>query len=175
MKLETSKPSMKVYDLSEENELDTYMSREFLVPEGDEAKSLTQEELGQGQEDHCWFNHGSPYTKSFFPKYIERDVWFLDQAIWREEHKSKNDFEKTVEECEDPECRDHIVILYKGLSNQRTTWSWKKESTIETNKDKYSIVISWYCFVMHLFVFSLCMIECLHWWQYTTNMHVMGN
>ena len=23
---------------------------------------------------------------------------------------------KPVKECEDPECRDHIVILYKGLS-----------------------------------------------------------
>ena len=44
---------MEVYDLSEENELDTYMSREALVLEGDEVKSLTQEELGQGQEDHC--------------------------------------------------------------------------------------------------------------------------
>ena len=29
------------------------MSREVLVPEGNGAKSLTQEELGQGQEDHC--------------------------------------------------------------------------------------------------------------------------
>ena len=37
----------------EGNELDTYMSREVPVPEGDEAKILTQEELGQGQEDHC--------------------------------------------------------------------------------------------------------------------------
>ena len=44
---------MEVYDLSEENELDTYISREFLVLEGDEAKSLTQEESGQGQEDNC--------------------------------------------------------------------------------------------------------------------------
>ena len=44
---------MEVYDLSEENELDTYMSREVPVLEGDEAKSLRQEELGQGQEDHC--------------------------------------------------------------------------------------------------------------------------
>ena len=44
---------MEVYDLSEENELDTYISREVPVPEGDEAKNLTQEELGQGQEDHC--------------------------------------------------------------------------------------------------------------------------
>ena len=24
------------------------------------------------------------------------------------------DFEKTVEECEDLECKDHIVILYEG-------------------------------------------------------------
>ena len=43
---------MEVYDLSKENELETYTSREVSVPEGDEAKSLTQEELGQGQEDH---------------------------------------------------------------------------------------------------------------------------
>ena len=28
------------------------MSREVLVLEGDEARSVTQEELGQGQEDH---------------------------------------------------------------------------------------------------------------------------
>ena len=37
---------MEVFDLSEENELDTYMSREVLVLERDEAKSLTPEELG---------------------------------------------------------------------------------------------------------------------------------
>ena len=34
------------------------------------------------------------------------------------EHKSKDDFEKPVEECEDPECRDHTVILYKGLKSK---------------------------------------------------------
>ena len=45
--------SMKVFDPSEENELDTYMSREVPVLEGDESQSLTQEELDQGQEDHC--------------------------------------------------------------------------------------------------------------------------
>ena len=59
--------------------------------------------------------------QSFFPKDTERDVWFLDQDIWREEHKSE--YEKIVEECEDPKCRDHTVILYEGLSNQRTTCS----------------------------------------------------
>ena len=51
VKLTNSK--MEVYDLSEENELDTYMSREILVPKGDDAQSLIQEELGQGHEDHC--------------------------------------------------------------------------------------------------------------------------
>ena len=70
------------------------MSREVPVLEGDEARSLTQEELSQGQEDHYWFNHGSPYTTSFFPKDTKRDVWFLDQAIWREEHISEDEFEK---------------------------------------------------------------------------------
>ena len=44
---------MEVFDLSEENELDTYTSREVPVLEGDEAQSLTQEELDEGQQDHC--------------------------------------------------------------------------------------------------------------------------
>ena len=43
---------MEVFDLSKENELDTYMSREVPVQEGDEAQILTEEELGQDQEDH---------------------------------------------------------------------------------------------------------------------------
>ena len=46
-------PSNKVFYLSGENELDTYMSREVPVLEGDEPQILTQEELDQGQEDHC--------------------------------------------------------------------------------------------------------------------------
>ena len=73
---------MEVFDLSKENELDTYMSREVLAPYEDEAQILTQEKLDQGQEDHCWFNHESAYTTSVFPKDAE-DVLFLDQAIWR--------------------------------------------------------------------------------------------
>ena len=45
----------------------------------------------------------------------------------------------------------------------RIWWSWriKKESMHETNKDKYSVVISWYCLVMHLFIFSWCV---MHVW-----------
>ena len=47
------------------------MSREAPVPEGDEARSVTQEELGQGQEDHCRFNHRSNCTTSVIPKDTE--------------------------------------------------------------------------------------------------------
>ena len=35
---------MKVFDLYEENDLDSYMSREVPALEGDEPQSLTQEE-----------------------------------------------------------------------------------------------------------------------------------
>ena len=37
---------MEVYDLSKENESDAYISRDVPALEGDEAKSLTPEELG---------------------------------------------------------------------------------------------------------------------------------
>ena len=69
-----------------ENELDTYIIGGVPDPEGDEVKSLTQEELGQGQEDHCWFIHRSTYTTSVFPKDTQY-VWFLGEAIWRKEYK----------------------------------------------------------------------------------------
>ena len=36
---------MEVYDLFEENELDTYMSREVPVPEGDRLKALHKKNL----------------------------------------------------------------------------------------------------------------------------------
>ena len=89
---------MELYDLFDENELDTYISIEVPFPEKYKAKILTQEELGQGQEDHCWFIHGSTCTTSLFPKDTERDAWFLDQDIWRKEHTSEDDLKKHVKE-----------------------------------------------------------------------------
>ena len=108
---------MEVYDLSEENELDTYMSREVPVSKGDEARSLTQEELGQIPEDRWWFRDESTCTTSVVPKDID-EGWFLDQAIWREEHRSEYDLKKPVEECEDPEWRDHAVIRISQIKGQ---------------------------------------------------------
>ena len=111
---------MEVFDLSEENELDTYMSREVPVLEGDEAQSLTPEELGQGQEDHCWFSHGSTCTTSVFPKDTERDVWFLDQAILRKEHTLEDDPKKQIEEVKEEVKNAEVVIAtLNGLP-----WSW---------------------------------------------------
>ena len=43
-----------------------------------------------------------------------------------EEHKSEDDLKKLVEECEDPECRDHAVIRIS--QNQRTTSSGDRRS-----------------------------------------------
>ena len=126
------------------------MSGEVPALEGDEAKRLTLEELGQGQEDHCWFHHGSPYTTSVYPKDTKRDDWFIDQATWRKEHKSEDEFEKTIQECEELECRDHIVILYKGLSNQRTTWSGRIRSG-ECRSCDNSLPGSWDSFIWGMY------------------------
>ena len=50
----------------------------------------------------------------------------------------------------------------KKMMNQKTLGY--KESTHQTNKDKCSIVISWYCLVVHLLYWFhvLCMFVCLH-------------
>ena len=92
---------MEVFDLSKEKELDIYMSREVPLPKGDEAPSLTSEELGHGQEDHCWFSHESNCTTSAFPKDTKRDVWFLEQYIWRKENTSEYDLKKQIEEVKE--------------------------------------------------------------------------
>ena len=55
---------------------------------------------------------------------------------------------------------------YRWCSSEwRRRWSWrlKKESTHQTNKDKYSTVISWYCLVVHVFKFSWCV---MHVWVF---------
>ena len=45
---------MEVYDLSEENELDTYMSREVPVPEGDEVRSVMSLTLRPAKRTLPW-------------------------------------------------------------------------------------------------------------------------
>ena len=51
-----------------------------------------------------------------------KDMFYsLNKLFEGKNIKSKDEFEKKVEEYEDPECKDHTIILYKGFSNQRTT------------------------------------------------------
>ena len=63
--------------------------------------------------------------------YISDEVPFLEGDEARALHKNKLVMDKRIiadsikdhliPQCEDPECVDHIVILYKGLPYQRTT------------------------------------------------------
>ena len=122
---------MEIYDLFEENELDTYIRREVPVLEGDEAQSLTQKELGQGQEDHCWFSHESTCTTSVFTTDTKRDVWFLNQAIWRKEHTSEYDLKKQIGESH-LEWTPRIMgfIHAKNVCQKEVitfSWLWEEE------------------------------------------------
>ena len=66
-----------------------------------------------------------------------------------EEHKSKYHFEKLVEECKYLKCKDHTVILYKGLSNKRTTWSsgWRSIEWRNCVDDLEGLPRSWDSFI----------------------------
>ena len=125
--------------------------------------------------------------------------------LWEEEEAWIIRREEKMEAIEDPSSNEE----YEELNSWRTSyppqhldrkwcyhewrrrWSWrlKKENTHETNKDKYSTVISWYCFVTHLIVFSwrvmhdilftLIIQICMWWvsssWCYTTLQCYLSN
>ena len=79
-----------------------------------------------------------------------------DGRNWR---SSSHDPKKIPQMMRNMKNSIHISIWIINYELRRW-WSWlKKESTNETNKDKYSIVISWYCFVMNLFIFSWCIMH----------------
>ena len=87
-----------------------------------------------------------------------------DESNWRSSaHDSKNTSQamRNMKNSILEERLIHINHLDKKWCSYewRRWWSWKKESTHEKNKDKYSIFISWYCFVMHLFLFSWCVMN----------------
>ena len=91
------------------------MSREVPVPEGDEAKSLTLEELGQGQKIivDSITDHIVPQVSS-----LKKPKMFDSLTKLFEEHTLEDDLKKPVEECEDLECRDHAVIRVSQIKEQ---------------------------------------------------------
>ena len=87
-----------------------------------------------------------------------------DGSNWRSSAHNSNKIPQAMRNMKNSILEEPFIHL-KHLDKKwccyewRRWWSWKKESTHEANKDKYSIVISWYCFVMHLFIFSWCIMH----------------
>ena len=91
-------------------------------------------------------------------------------------HNAKN-IPQAMRNMNDSTLEETLIHLIIWIINDEWIrwWSWRlKESTHETNKDKYSIVISWYCLVMHLFILSWCVMHVWVFWIYTTELHIMG-
>ena len=89
-----------------------------------------------------------------------------DGSNWRSSSHDSKKIPQAMRTMKDSILEEPIIHLRIWIRNDvvyewRRWWSWrfKKDSTHETNKDKYSIVISWYYFVMHLFIFSSCVMH----------------
>ena len=79
----------------EENESDSSIHEEVLVPEGDEDKSLHKKKLVMEKRI---------IADSIKGHLIPPQVSSLNtpnQIVWREEHKLEDDYEKPTKECED--------------------------------------------------------------------------
>ena len=90
----------------EENELDSYINEYVPFPKRGEAKALHKNKLVMAKRiiTDSIKDHLIPQVSSLnTPK------------------EMFDDSEKPIEECKDLERRDHPVLLYKGLSYQRTT------------------------------------------------------
>ena len=93
----------------EENELDTYISGDVLVPEGDETKALHKKNLVKAKRIivDSIKDHLIPHVSS-----LNTPKEMFDSLTKLFEGKNIN-WKKTlsVEEFKDPECRDHTVII----------------------------------------------------------------
>ena len=133
---------------------------------------MTSHDHGIHSFEEC-VPEGSDYLQHTLEECTQEEAWLIireekmgaaeDQALTIQRRSLKamrNTKDSTLEET-----LIHLRILIRN-DEWRRWWRWrlKKESTHETNKDKYSIVISWY-FLLWICLYSfnvLCMIECLH-------------
>ena len=78
---------------------------------------------------------------------------------WRSSSHDSNKIPQAMRDyMKDSILEEPLIHLSIWIRNEwRIWWSWriKKDSTHETNKDKYSIVISWYCFFCYTFVWCI--------------------
>ena len=99
--------------------MDTYISGN--VPEGDDSKALHKKNLVKAKKiiADSIKDHIIPQVSSLkTPKEMFDSLTKLFEG---KPYKLEDYFDKSIEECKDPECKYHIVILCKGISNQRTT------------------------------------------------------
>ena len=89
------------------------------------------------------------------------------RSNWRSSSHHRKKIPQAMRNMKDSILEEPLIRIElldkKWWSHEWIRW-WsgriKKESTThETNKDKYSIVISWYCFIMQLFIFSWCIMH----------------
>ena len=101
--------------------MDSYINEEVLVPKGDEEKALHKKKLVMEKRiiADSIKDHLIPHVSSL--KTPKSMFYSLTKLFEGKNINQKYDFEKSIEECEDPKCRDHTILLYKGLPDQRTT------------------------------------------------------
>ena len=107
----------------EENELDSYITAQVLVPEGDETKALQKTKLVMARRiiADSINDHLIPQVSSLNTPKDMFDA--LTKLFEGKNINRKMALKKPIEECKDPKCRDHPVLLYKSLSDQGTSRS----------------------------------------------------
>ena len=86
-----------------------------------------------------------------------------DGSNWR---SSTHDSKKIPQEMRNMKNLLSILIIWirnDAVMNEEDDEAERRSLPKTTNKDKYSIVISWYCLVVHLFIFSWCV---MHVWVF---------
>ena len=100
--------------------MDSYINEEVPVPKGDEAKALHNKKLVMAKTiiADSIKEHLIPHVSSLKTPKVMFDAL---TKLFEGKNINHKKFEKPVEECKDPECGDHPVLLYKGLSDKGTT------------------------------------------------------
>ena len=83
-----------------------------------------------------------------------------DGSKWRSSSHHPKKIPQVMRNMNDSTLEETLIHISICIRNDEWRRWWrerlKKESTYETNKDKYSIVISWYCFCYAFLYIQLC-------------------
>ena len=82
---------------------------------------------------------------------------------WRSSSHNSKKIPQVIRNMKDSILKNLLSIWIRNDDVMNEEDDEAEESTHKTNKDKYSIVISWYYFFMHMFIFSWCI---MHDWMF---------